>query len=586
MGFIRPATAIILSIATAASAHAQVVTISDSEVIPQMPTDWTETRSLDKFNPALGNLLSITLTAEASIIGSAAFESLDMDTSTVTLQWQASIAARRADNNQTLALANPVFQNATDLGPHDGGIDFAGPSGASFPNLFESDSDSQQFFPPFTPDIENLFIGPGTFDVNVDALGLSMATGPGNLVVQFTTDATATITVTYEYQGILDCNDNEIPDDEDIANMTSDDCNTNGIPDECEFDCNGNGIPDDCDPEECPCFEFNRRMPGSLLLYPEYRNGPGRVTVYTVTNANCNQFSGATEVEFRYIAKEDCSEANQEEVLTPCDTYTFLTSTHTGVSEGYGYIYAKRNTSTPANPAGEPHVFNHLIGELLVIDGWDALDYAVNAVSFKGVGAQGMPTDQDGDGGNGDGIRDLDNQEYEPAPDRIFIPRFLGQDVGMPMGVNSELILINLSGGAAFRATPVNSAGGTTISILGFNDNEEIFSAEYTFSCWDRVPLLTLSSSYGNNALKGLGDDPFEIAGAMGRESGWFKIDGLVANSTVESIVNPAIYAVLVEQVRGKAAADLPFEYCSQENGDLLPRNIFGDFPFVEGDNQ
>ena len=33
-----------------------------------------------------------------------------------------------------------------------------------------------------------------------------------------------------------DCNQNEIPDDCDIINMTSDDCNGNDLPDECEID--------------------------------------------------------------------------------------------------------------------------------------------------------------------------------------------------------------------------------------------------------------------------------------------------------------------------------------------------------------
>ncbi|HRW53678.1 MAG TPA: PQQ-dependent sugar dehydrogenase, partial [Phycisphaerae bacterium] len=70
---------------------------------------------------------------------------------------------------------------------------------------------------------------------------------------------------------IDDCNVNCIDDAEDIANMTSFDCNDNGIPDECEegvtpcdcnnngvndaidlatqasADCNSNGIPDECD---------------------------------------------------------------------------------------------------------------------------------------------------------------------------------------------------------------------------------------------------------------------------------------------------------------------------------------------------
>jgi murein tripeptide amidase MpaA len=48
-----------------------------------------------------------------------------------------------------------------------------------------------------------------------------------------------------------DCNQNGVYDRQDIAAGTSDDCNANNIPDECEAggssDCNGNGIPDLCD---------------------------------------------------------------------------------------------------------------------------------------------------------------------------------------------------------------------------------------------------------------------------------------------------------------------------------------------------
>ena len=47
-----------------------------------------------------------------------------------------------------------------------------------------------------------------------------------------------------------DCNDNGIPDSEDIAEGTSTDANDNSIPDECERetnDCNGSGLNDACD---------------------------------------------------------------------------------------------------------------------------------------------------------------------------------------------------------------------------------------------------------------------------------------------------------------------------------------------------
>ncbi len=50
-----------------------------------------------------------------------------------------------------------------------------------------------------------------------------------------------------------DCNNNGIPDECDISGNTSCDCNSNGVPDECDIeegispDCNGNVIPDECE---------------------------------------------------------------------------------------------------------------------------------------------------------------------------------------------------------------------------------------------------------------------------------------------------------------------------------------------------
>ncbi|MCH7812883.1 MAG: proprotein convertase P-domain-containing protein, partial [Planctomycetes bacterium] len=50
--------------------------------------------------------------------------------------------------------------------------------------------------------------------------------------------------------GGADCNSNGVPDDCDLAATTSDDCDGTGVPDECEVaqqDCNSNGIIDSCD---------------------------------------------------------------------------------------------------------------------------------------------------------------------------------------------------------------------------------------------------------------------------------------------------------------------------------------------------
>jgi hypothetical protein len=55
----------------------------------------------------------------------------------------------------------------------------------------------------------------------------------------------------------LDCNGNGVPDECDIADGTSQDCNGNTVPDECDIangtslDCQPNGIPDECDIANC-----------------------------------------------------------------------------------------------------------------------------------------------------------------------------------------------------------------------------------------------------------------------------------------------------------------------------------------------
>ncbi|MHC4091069.1 MAG: hypothetical protein ACYSVY_12490 [Planctomycetota bacterium] len=91
-------------------------------------------------------------------------------------------------------------------------------------------------------------VGPDPDDVTV-TLGMF---DPG-------TPTVVTGTTVGPLQGPPDCNTNGIPDECDVDCGTnggpcdvpgcgeSDDCNSNGIPDECETDCNSNGFPDECD---------------------------------------------------------------------------------------------------------------------------------------------------------------------------------------------------------------------------------------------------------------------------------------------------------------------------------------------------
>ncbi len=305
-----------------------------------------------------------------------------------------------------------------------------------------------------------------------------------------------------------------------------------------------------------------QRTPGSLLLFPEFDNRNGSVSVLTVTNVGLGQGgSNSVRVEYVYRARYgqggqeiNCTEHNLTELFTPGDTLTALTTyQNPNYDQGFVYAFAKDAAT------GEPIVHNQLVGSLLVVNAWKSLEYSLNPFSFEGIGEPGESTNRDGDS-----IRDLDGIEYSQVADEILVPRFLGQHKGSA----SELILINLTGGSAFRAT---------VNFLVYNDNEEAFSLEHEFRCWQKITLNNLSGTFSQQFLAGTNQDPAEIMGATGVESGWFRMNGGTANSVNTSINDPAILGVLIENLRGHSASDLPFERGCQDNGDLYPNSILGD---------
>jgi len=542
--------------------------------VPLTTTNWQQSVSLTKFDPALGDLLGVVVSLEAHNEGTAAFENQDAASATVTMTFSTRIEVLRPDNSLIL-FAQPSVNTSDDATAFDGVLDFAGPSGRAYNNLSQTVNQAYNAVPP-SPDLA-LFTGPagnpGTITLPVTAVGLSTGTGAGNLTLAFTSQASAVVTVQYLYAP--DCNNNDVPDDQDIQTGTSADCDSNEVPDECQPDCNldgtidaceadcdHDGTPDECDKTPCPeCREINRQTPGSLLLFPEFDNRRGQVTLFTVTNTNCDSVEGSVWVEFVYIGRFgpngqelNCTDFNRTRQLTPCDTITlWTTADNPNQRQGYMYAFAKDAQT------GAAISFNHLIGESFFLSPTDALDDGLSALVFKAFGADGTPTDTDDDG-----IRDLDGREYDEAPAELLIPRFLGQDDVF----DSRLILIGLSGGTAFT---------TTVSFLIYNDNEEPTSAEYQFFCWEDPRLVDINQAFAQDYLVSTTHDVDEIAGASYHESGWIRVNGKVAQSSQAEIADPAVYAVLVERAGSYSVADLPWELCTQANGDLLPVGLFGD---------
>jgi hypothetical protein len=279
-----------------------------------------------------------------------------------------------------------------------------------------------------------------------------------------------------------------------------------------------------------------------------------------VTNKN-----GAEDtcVHFIYVGRKgrdgydlNCEEFDRFECLTPNDTLTLMTNYHNPQQEqGFFYVYAVDEDTH------EPIIANDLIGHLLVVDGLESFDYSLNPVDYRAIvgpdEVRGDPTDDDLDG-----IRDLNGLEYEQTPAEILVPRFVGQGDRL----SSKLIFIGLSGGAQFT---------TTADILLYNDNEQVFSANHTFRCWDKVKLTRVTQAFKNEFLRTTDDDKDEKLGPF--EYGWIRITGRNAHAGFKDIVDPAIYAVLIEIINDYAAADLPFERCHNKSGHLFPRTLSGD---------
>ena len=124
------------------------------------------------------------------------------------------------------------------------------------------------------------------------------------------------------------------------------------------------------------------RNPGSLLLYPEFDNRAGVVTVLTITNTD--GMGDDVDVEFVYIGRFDdggdvgCEEFNRVVTLTANDTLTLITNFHNPQHEqGYLYAFARDGVNSPIT-------HNHLIGQVMTVDGLEAFEFAVNAVSYLG----------------------------------------------------------------------------------------------------------------------------------------------------------------------------------------------------------
>lgn len=250
------AALLVLAGPSAALATPQLQVCHD-DTIPLATTNWSSAVSVPKFDAGLGLLTSVEFELTGGIFGSAAIESFDASATTVTTSFQATMTLTRPDQS-VLVVAVPMQQFVDDLSSYDGTFDFGGASGITHGDI--SSQDVRSLISTSPADLA-LFTGTGDIVLPVDAAGSSTASGSGNLITQFLTDARAGLRVCYNYAP--DCNGNGVPDGDDITGQYSNDHDLDGVPDECQPGwrslCEGDGAATGGG-IECPCG--NNGAPG------------------------------------------------------------------------------------------------------------------------------------------------------------------------------------------------------------------------------------------------------------------------------------------------------------------------------------
>lgn len=188
-------SAALLTVAGFSNAASITVTAS----VPLQSTDFDEVVSVAKFDDMGGDrvLNSVTFMLEGLLDGDAFLENLDAEPALIDVSLSSTITLSELVTNNTLVITLPTANAQFAASEYDGTTDFDGPSGTQISGLNNTQTEMETFTDAATLAI---FTGAGdTIDLNLNAVATSFASGAGNLITQFRTDAGGNISVIYDY---------------------------------------------------------------------------------------------------------------------------------------------------------------------------------------------------------------------------------------------------------------------------------------------------------------------------------------------------------------------------------------------------
>jgi hypothetical protein len=277
-----------------------------------------------------------------------------------------------------------------------------------------------------------------------------------------------------------------------------------------------------------------QNVPGSVLVFPYVDSNSNTPTIVSVSNTYLVRWKGPirhslpggnevceagppetrfgdTAVYFIFFDGEDCLESDFVVWLTPMDHVTFVIDEK--IPDGrVGWMVAV--AIDPAFPGGEvkPWNFDFLVGVAHAVDAPFDLSWTYNAYAFlsskwdapyienDGVGEDAGThcgkyyIDDSSEVGDGDGILDFDDVEYERWPDELLLSRFFeekndGQDF------DSLLTLISPN-----NSLEEQRLWDLTYLVLFWNNDENgsgfPFSKTQEFQCQLVTPLREISAQF------------------------------------------------------------------------------------------
>lgn len=188
-----------LPLVAAAAANAGVsLSQSFTASVPTQRTNWVTNLVFPKFDSSLGTLTSVSFTISGTVSGTAAFESLDSQPATVTVELKARIGLQRPDLTD-LVVVIPIASNTETVSAYDGTTDFGGTSGRTYTTLAATLSNTQTSFAAADLALFTATFAGETISLPAFANGESSGSGAGNLLTLFSTFGSAEAKVEYTY---------------------------------------------------------------------------------------------------------------------------------------------------------------------------------------------------------------------------------------------------------------------------------------------------------------------------------------------------------------------------------------------------